>query len=104
MTDALTDHEGIVSRTIIHLRFGDDNSGLAGEVEELAKLVEHLNKASTAYSMEISAEKTKLMTNTTRSTNKENNVKDRSLRLSQASSTWAQLYLTRVPSLIYSPG
>ena len=28
-------------------------------------MVEHLNKASTAYGMEISAEKTKLMTNNT---------------------------------------
>ena len=33
-----------------------------GEEEELAKLVERLDKASTAYGMEISAEKTKLMT------------------------------------------
>ena len=33
--------------------------------EELAKLVECLNKAFTAYGMEISAEKTKLMTNNT---------------------------------------
>ena len=31
--------------------------------EQLAKLVERLDKASTAYSTEISAEKTKLMTN-----------------------------------------
>ena len=31
--------------------------------EELAKLVERLDKASTAYNTEISAEKTKLMTN-----------------------------------------
>ena len=45
--------------------FADDIGGLAGEEEELAKLVERLNKASTAYSMEISAEKTKLMTNNT---------------------------------------
>ena len=29
----------------------------------MAKLVEHINKASTAYNMEISAEKTKIMTN-----------------------------------------
>ena len=43
----------------------DDIDGLAGEEEELANLVEHLDKASTAYSMEISAEKTKLMTNNT---------------------------------------
>ena len=58
MTDALEDHEGTVSiggRTIINLRFADDIDGLAGE-EELANLVERLNKASTAYGMEISAE------------------------------------------------
>ena len=67
MTDALEDHEGTVSiggRSITNLCFVDDFDGLAGEEEELAKLVEHLDKASTAYSMEISAEKTKLMTNT----------------------------------------
>ena len=43
--------------------------------EELAKLAEHLDKASTAYSMEISAEKTKLMTNNTSGINKEIKVK-----------------------------
>ena len=66
MTDALEDHEGTVSiggRTIANLRFADDIDGLAGEEEELAKLVARLDKASTAYGMEISAEKTKLMTN-----------------------------------------
>ena len=65
-TDALEDHEGTVSiggRTITSLRFADDINGLAGEAEELAKLVERLDKASTAYSMKINAEKTKLMTN-----------------------------------------
>ena len=66
MTDAIGDHEGTVSiggRTITNLRFADDIDGLAGEEEELAKLVERLNKATTAYGMEISAEKTKLITN-----------------------------------------
>ena len=66
MTDALEDHEGTVSigsSTII--RFADDIDGLAGEEEELANSVERLDKASTAYDMEISAEKTKLMTNNT---------------------------------------
>ena len=61
MTDALEDHEGTVSiggRTITNLCFADDTYGLAGEEEELANLVEHLDKASTAYGMEISAEKT----------------------------------------------
>ena len=43
----------------------------AGEEEELAKLVEHLDKASTAYGMEISAEKAKLMTNNTSGINTE---------------------------------
>ena len=38
---------------------------LAGEEEELAKLVESVDKASTAYGMEISAEEAKLMTNNT---------------------------------------
>ena len=38
---------------------------------ELAKLVEHLDKASTAYGMEISAEKTKLMTNNTSGINRD---------------------------------
>ena len=68
MTDAFEDHEGTVSiggRTITNLHFADDISGLAGEEEELAILVEHLDKVSTAYCMEISAEKTKLMTNST---------------------------------------
>ena len=45
--------------------FADDIDGLAGEEEELANLAERLDKASTAYGMEISAEKTKLMTNNT---------------------------------------
>ena len=64
MTDALEDHEDTVSiggRTIINLRFADDIDDLAGEEEELANLVERLDKASTAYGMEISGEKTKLM-------------------------------------------
>ena len=62
------DYEGTVSiegTTITHLRFADDIDGFAGEEEELTKLVERLDKASTAYGMEISAEKTKLMTNNT---------------------------------------
>ena len=68
MTDTLEDHEGTVSiggRTITNLRFADDIDGLAGENEELANLVECLDKASTAYSRKISAKKTKLMANNT---------------------------------------
>ena len=74
MTDALEDHEGTVSiggRTTTNLRFTDDIEGLAGEGEELANLVQHLDKASTAHGMDISAEKTKLMTNNTSGINTE---------------------------------
>ena len=49
MTDALEDHEGAVSiggKTITNLRFADDVDGSAEEEEELANLVEHLDKAS----------------------------------------------------------
>ena len=73
MTDALEDHEGTVStggRAITNLPFADDIDGLAGN-EELARLDERLDKASTAYGMEISAEKTKLMTNNTSGMNTE---------------------------------
>ena len=82
MTDALEDHEGTVSigdRTITNLRFPDDIDGLAGEEEKLANLVERLDKASTAHGMEINAEKTKLMTNNTRSINTEIKVNGRKL-------------------------
>ena len=68
------DHEGAVSvggRTITNLCFADDIDGLAGKEEELAKLVERLDKVSTAYGMENSAEKTKLMTNNTSGINTE---------------------------------
>ena len=74
MTDALEDHDDTVSiggRTITNLRFADVIDGLAGEEEDLAKLVERLDKASTSYGVEISAEKTKLMTNNTSCTNTE---------------------------------
>ena len=74
MTDALEDHEGTVSiggRTITNLRFADDIDGLAREQEELANLVERLDKVSTAYGMEISAEKAKLITNNTSGINTE---------------------------------
>ena len=65
MAHALEDHEGNVSiggRTITNLRFADDIDGLAGEEEGLAKL---------AYGLEISAEKTRLMTNNTSGINTE---------------------------------
>ena len=59
-------------RSITSLRFAVDIDGSAREEEELAKLVERLDKASTAYGMEISAEKTKLMANNTSGINSVN--------------------------------
>ena len=74
MTDALEDHEDNVSiggRAITNFRFAADIDGLTGEEEELAISVKCLDKASTVYGMEISAEKTKLMTNNTSGINTE---------------------------------
>ena len=45
--------------------FDFDIDGLAEEEQELVNLVECLNKTSSAYGIEISAEKTKLLTNNT---------------------------------------
>ena len=66
MTDALEGHECSVSiggRTVSNLRFADDIDGLAGSETELAELIRRLNQSCSDYGMEISAEKTKIMTN-----------------------------------------
>ena len=71
MADALEDHEGRVSigsRTITNLRAADEIDGLAGQEQELVKLVNHLEEASTAYGMQISAGKTQLISNNTNGT------------------------------------
>ena len=47
--------------TTTNLPFADDIDAIAGQKEELFKLVNQLDKAPTTYGMEISAEKTKLM-------------------------------------------
>ena len=78
MKDALENHEGTVTfrgKPISNLRFADDINSLAG-AEKLAKLVERLYKAYTAYGMEISAEETKLMTNNTSGINAGINVQE----------------------------
>ena len=45
--------------------FAEDIDGLAGQEQELVKLENHLEKAPTAYDMQISAEKTHFVTNNT---------------------------------------
>ena len=57
----------IAGRTITSLCFDYDIDGLAGE-EEVAKLVQHLDEASTACGMKINAENTMLMTTPVAST------------------------------------
>ncbi|GFO20352.1 endonuclease-reverse transcriptase [Plakobranchus ocellatus] len=74
MTDALEDHRGTVSiggRPITNLRFADDIDGLAENECKLATLVEQLDKASSNLDMEVSAEKTKIMTNSKEPSKKE---------------------------------
>ena len=69
--------KAIRGRTITNFCLAGGIHGLAREEDELAKLAEHLNKASTAYGMEISAEMIKLMTKNTSSINKEMKSKQR---------------------------
>ena len=66
MTDALEHHTGTVKiggREITNLRFADDIDGLAGTEDELINLVTNIHQACSKYGMEISCEKTKVMTN-----------------------------------------
>ena len=72
MADAPEDQKSTVSigaRTISNFHFADDIDGLAGSELELANLVERLDETFTAYGMQISTEKTKLMTNNTNGIN-----------------------------------
>ena len=80
MSDALEEHDGKVSiggRNITNLQFADDIDALAEE--ELEALVESLHKTCTRYKMEISAEKTKLMTNSANGIQREIKVKGQKL-------------------------
>ena len=66
-------------RNITNLRFADDIDTLAEEEQELEALVESLDKTCTRYKMEISAEKTKLMTNSANGIQREIKVKGQKL-------------------------
>ena len=66
MSDVLEEHGGKFStgsRNITNLRFADGIDALSEEEQELEALVKSLDKTCTRYKMEISAEKTKPMTN-----------------------------------------
>ena len=82
MSDALEEHDGKVSiggRHITNLRFADDIDALEEEEQELEALVESLDKLCTRYKMEISAEKTKLVTNSANGIQREIKVKEQKL-------------------------
>ena len=82
MSDALEEHDGKVSisgRNITNLRFADEIDALAEEEQEIEALVESLDKTCIRYKMEISAEKTKLMTNSANGIQREIKVKGQKL-------------------------
>ena len=65
MCEALDDHEGSVSiggQLITNFRFEDDIV-VTTEEEEASVLVDHLDTTTTRYKVEISPDKTKVMTN-----------------------------------------
>ena len=82
MSDSLAEHDGKVSiggRNITNLRFTNNMDALAEGEEELEALIESLDKTCTSYKMEISAEKTKLMTNSANGIKREIKVKGQKL-------------------------
>ena len=102
MTDALEEHQGTVSiggKTITNFRFADDIDGLAGKEEELASLVDRLDKTSAAFGMEISAEKTRLMTNYANGISIDIRMNGEKLARLIPSSIWVQSSQIKVPSL-----
>ena len=87
----MKDHPGTVSvggRTTTN--FADDIDGLTGKEEELASLVKQLDEASSRYGMEISAEKTKLMTNSAQPITTKITVSGKELETVNISSTLKQ--------------
>ena len=82
MSDTLEEHDGKVSkcdRDITNLPFAYDKDALAEEEQELESPVESLDKTWTLYKMEISAEKTKLMSNSSNGIQREIEVKGQKL-------------------------
>ena len=82
MADSLEEHDGKVSiggGNITNLRFVDGIDALAEEEQELEALGESLDKTCTRYEMEISAEKTKPMTNSANGIQREIKVKGQKL-------------------------
>ena len=105
MSDALEEHDGKVSiggKNITNLRFAVDIDALAEEEQELEALVESLDKTCTRYKMEISAEKTKLMTNS--ANGREIYVKGQKLGTVTSLSTLEQLFQMMATNQRFSQG
>ena len=107
MSDALEEHDGKVSigsRNITNLWFADDIDALAQEEQELEALVGSLDKPCTGYKMEISAENTKLMTNSANGIQREIKVKGQKLGTVTSSSTLKQLFQMMAQNQSFSQG
>ena len=66
MQETLKDHNSSISvggYNICNLRFADDIDLMAGSITELQKLTDNLQKCSSAYGMEVSSEKSKVLIN-----------------------------------------
>ena len=110
MADTLKDHEVTVSiggRTITNVRFGDDIDCLTGQEQELVKSV-NLEEAYTAYGMQISAEKTQLMTSNTNDISTDITIENKKLKTLRSfkyliiySISWG---IQGDPGLKYCPG
>ena len=104
MSDALEEHDGKVSiggRNITNLRFADDIYALAEEEQELEALVESFDKTCTRFKMEISAEKTKLMTSCAYGIQREITVKGQKLG---TVTSLEQLFQMMAPNQRFSEG
>ena len=106
MSDILEEHGSRVSiggRNITNLEFADDTDALAEEEQELQALVESFDKACARYKMAISAEKTRLMTNSANGILRFK-VKGQNLDTIQALSTSEQLSQMMAPNQRFSQG
>ena len=107
MSDTLEERGRRVSlggRNIANLEFANDTDALAEEEQELLALVESFDITCTRYKMAISAEKTRLMTNSGNDILREIKVKGQILDTVQVLSTSEQLSQMMAPNQRFSQG
>ena len=106
--EALDDHEGSVSiggRLITNFRFADDIVVNAEEEEEAGVLVDRLDRNTRRYKMDISPDKTKVMTNNPNGFQREIKIKGQRLEeVENQSSTLGQSSLTKDQNPRFFPG